>query len=258
MPSNAVVFQVLLLLSASSVGLAQGPPVPPFAGKVPAAATLSAEVVAFEASVLRGAQPTVRTWILNQGNAAYRSQSDLALIDRSLRPSIVSRFAGQSIGEADVEALILLVLTQALRDQEADLQSLLEGLRRNLEEKEKLRELLDRLQALVDGTILGKDPEPCTAPLCMNLRLTLAALAAWQAKAGIAQPVVPRDARTLGELRGAVVYLRDKLDSIGGAVEAQQLRLQQLIERRTRANQETSRLLKKVAAVQTSVIQNLK
>jgi len=178
----------------------------------------------------------------------------------ALRAAAQARFAGQlgAAGGADIEALAFLVLMQATRDAEADLKAIMAQVKAANAAKQKLRDLADKVRRDVAQNAGKRDNAPCRPPQCGVGRAALAEvaapLAAARAPAGFAQ----REVATLRDLRALHDELKGKLDSLNQTSEMTSLRLQMLMDRRSKFISTLSNIMKKLATTQDAIVQNLK
>lgn len=220
--------------------------------------TIPTSAARFASIATPQATATVATWITKQAATATIAPGDAVALDLSLRKSIGDRFAGQTLGDAGADALVLLVMVETMKQLREQIGSLLEQMRLVRAERDKLRAFLQQLRAAVDSAKGLDDQRKCPYPICGSLRTGLTTLATSQTAAGIASPVVPRDGATVGDLRAAAEDVAKKLDSIEELGKNQQLRLQQLMERIERLQAQISALMKNVSDAQAVVIGNLK
>ncbi len=82
-------------------------------------------MVAFNARLSAAVKPTVRGWVQSEARAlAGRKLAPDAML-ATARGDVLGRFSGQTLAAADVETLIMLVMTQCAKDAQADLEALL-------------------------------------------------------------------------------------------------------------------------------------
>ena len=223
---------------------------------VPAAAELPEGAEALHARLASRLAPSVRSWVGGEARTLARAGGDAG----ALRAAAQARFAGQlgAAGGADIEALAFLVLMQATRDAEADLKAIMAQVKAANAAKQKLRDLADKVRRDVAQNAGKRDNAPCRPPQCGVGRAALAEvaepLAAARAPAGFAQ----REVATLRDLRALHDELKGKLDSLNQTSEMTSLRLQMLMDRRSKFISTLSNIMKKLASTQDAIVQNLK
>ena len=86
---------------------------------------------------LASLSPGLQAWVRAQARATLESSGpvDAGRIARSAR----ARLAGQDFSNADIDALVLLVMAQAARDAEADLRDAMDAMQASRKEKEAMR-----------------------------------------------------------------------------------------------------------------------
>lgn len=217
---NSAVACATFLLSANAV-LSQ-PGTSGSRTQPPPSTAPSAAVVATDAAIWSNSQPTVKAWISEQADAAYRSGGDIITVDAAVRAAAVPRFKGQDLSAAHLDWLAIAVAMRALAQH-------IEALKNELKKLEAAQQKLAELQAQFV-----------------------------QLRAKLAEQAVQNDARRVADLNTALANVERQLDTQNKIIENLQRRIQELVNRAEKANQHVSQLQKKAANSQTSLIRNLK
>jgi hypothetical protein len=161
--------------------------------------------------------------------------------------------ASSSLGTGDIEALVFLVLMQCTQDAEADLRSTMEEVKKQNDQKARLRGLLDEVRQASPGS--HPATAPCAEPICGTASERLRELTLHlPAKARLA----PRSLTTYGDLARLEADAKNSLDSLSDLSEMTSLRLQMEMDRREKALETLSNLMKKMSDTAESIIGNLK
>ncbi len=150
-----------------------------------------------------------------------------------------------SLGTMDIEALVSLIMMQCSKDAQDELKDLMEEIKKNNEQKKKLRDIITRLKNTRNESLT-------------RARLDSYNLLLRKRPPGI---VVKADATkpvSREELDELVSKLSDERDSLSDMGEQQQLKMQLVMDRMTKADTAASNMLKKFADTASSIIQNLK
>lgn len=146
-----------------------------------------------------------------------------------------------------------MVLMQCTQDAEADLRSTLEAVKKQNDQKARLRGLLDEVRQARPGS--HPATAPCAEPICGTAAERLRDLApGLPGKSRLA----PRSLATYGDLARLESDLNLSLDSINELSEMTSLRLQMQMDRREKALETLSNLMKKMSETAETIIGNLK
>lgn len=178
-----------------------------------------------------------------------------------------------SLGSMDVTALVFLVMAEASRGAEEDMRAALAELEKFNQAKQSLREQLARLReqyrnlpatrAEPTPLIPVRKLPPGLVPLVAREQ-PKPILMAQAPNSGLMYPVVPSvqmgDAKTIAaaELPAEIRGTERQLDSLGELSDELSLKLQILMDRRSKLISTLSNILKKIAQTQDEVIQNIK
>lgn len=222
------------------------------------AAELPAGAEALHAKLAAGLPPSVRSWVEAEGRKAGRSVRAGTFDAVAVRAAARSRFAGQTFADMDIEALVMLVMMQAARDAEEDLKAIMAEMKAANAAKQKLRDLIGKVNKDVAQNAGKRDGDPCRPPQCGVGRAALADLAPSLARARARADLSTRDIATLADLRAVQGELKGKLDSLNEMSEVTSLRLQMMMDRRSKFISTLSNVMKKISDTQSSIVQNLK
>ena len=241
------------LLRATPLLLALAGP-PAIAG----AAELPAGAEALHAKLAAGLPPSVRSWVEAEGRKAGRSVRAGTFDADAVRAAAHSRFAGQTVADMDIEVLAFIVLMQATQAMEEDLKAIMAEMKAANAAKQKLRDLIGKVNKDVAQNAGKRDGDPCRPPQCGVGRAALSevqpALAAARARVAFAQ----QDVATIRDLRALQDELKGKLDSLNEMSEMTSLRLQMMMDRRPKFISTLSSIMKRISDTQSSIVQNLK
>ncbi|MEO6611308.1 MAG: hypothetical protein ABIT05_04220 [Chitinophagaceae bacterium] len=150
-----------------------------------------------------------------------------------------------SLGAMDIEALVSLIMMQLAKDAQDDLKALMEQMKKNYEQKKKIRDILARIKKERNQTLLR-------AQLDSYYLLIRKRPSGTVVKGESTKPV------TKEEIDELVSKMSDESDSLSEQGEQQQLRMQLVMDRMTKADEAASNALKKFSETANSIIQNLK
>lgn len=179
------------------------------------------------------------------------------------RQEAVSPFSGQiSPGNSsDVEALCFIVLMQATKDMDEDLKQIMDSVKEINKEKENLRKQQEEI-----GHLKSK----FTFPSQGTIRGLLAISSPYEFKPtkhnlgqvpDIGSPSsLPKNISSYTEnnLNAETDKIKEKLDSMSEMGETESLRLQMLMDRRSKFIDALSNIMKKMSDTASSIISNLK
>jgi putative addiction module CopG family antidote len=167
---------------------------------------------------------------------------------------------------ADIEALVFLVLMQAVKDADQDLKMIMAEIKAMTAAKDNLRELISKVNKDVAANAGQKDKQP---PL--NFSTGMGSEEAYHhAQMPVADPesehglkFVPTNLYNdhlddVAQLRCVQDDLKGQLDSMGEMSELTSLLLQMAMDRRSKVISTLSNILKKISTTQETLVQNLK
>lgn len=161
-------------------------------------------------------QPAVRAWVAQQGRAmAQAPTADVARI----RGAVAQRFRGQINPQGgDIETLVMLVLMECVRQEQADLRDMLAAMQASRQKRAALRGAGQTVRDAASG------------------------------RSGLVR--APGAA-----VRSSFAGSRDSMSEMG---EAESLRLQMAMDRHSKFMSTLSNLLKKMSETSSGIVQNLK
>jgi len=179
--------------------------------------------------------PSLRGWVIQEGRVLAKSQADLEV--DGFRQVVRTRLAGQDFSEMDIEALVQLLAMETARQADED-----------------LREVMAEMQARNDAKKAMRESSQASRELQMQAR---------QEAAGMQSAKAPAKdlAATDTAAREVAVVEADpaaQLDSLSGLGETEQLRMQMAMDRRAKAMETLSNLLKKSSDTASTITANLK
>ncbi|MDQ6807262.1 MAG: hypothetical protein M3065_20430 [Actinomycetota bacterium] len=201
-------------------------------------------------------------------DSAIRSQAFAMLTGQTA--SEVSRRSGESglgllAAGTDIAELAFVVLMEATRAVDQDLRDIMAGVRAVTKTKAQLRNVLARVERDVaentgasdrqltfgqDG--LGGEESYHHAALPVPDAGSAAGVRA------VATDLHPGPVTTEDQLRAIRDDLRDRLDSMSEMSEMTSLRLQMVMDRRSKFVEALSNIMKKIDSTQETIVQNLK
>jgi hypothetical protein len=192
------------------------------------AAEIPADAVRLHDRISGRIQPSVHSWIRQEANK-FRGQS--VVDEKRLRADIAARFEGQnpsSMSGVDIEAVAFIVMMQATKDADSDLKALMEQTKAQNESRRKAR---------VSATSVKNMQSPAGQR---------------QPATKMGGPTAPVVTRTAPDNTGRNPDSMDEMD------EPARMRLQALMDKRSKTIDTLTRIMKKVSDTQGGLIQNLK
>ena len=187
---------------------------------------------------MAGLSPGLRSWVSAEARAAIDcdAEPDAALIAGHAR----ARLAGQDFSNADIEALVQLVLMQCAQDADADLRDAMEQVRAANERKAAMRESAATRKAASKGLPASARAEYAGAIRPQADQISRVA----PTGPGISPP--------------AQAASEPDLESMSEMSEMNSLRLQMLMDRRSKAFETLSNVLEKSSDTASTITSNLK
>jgi len=201
-----------------------------------------------EARLLTKVGPQTRAWIKQVGakEAASGQPSEAAAIA-----------AARSLGnlqDADIQAVAFLVLMEATRDTDTDLRKIKSEAKQTSMSNQAVREQIanrnEELTAHAPASAKASAVQPpaavarapvAVAPLARNVTTRVA-------------PSPPKS----GGVAASADIMKNKLDSMSEMNEMTSLRLQMMMDRRSKFIATLSNIMKKISSTQDTLVQNLK
>ncbi|MBZ5703540.1 MAG: hypothetical protein LAN84_17045 [Acidobacteriia bacterium] len=242
-----------------------------------------------------GLQPSAKAWIEQQARIeGQKPAPDVAGIEAAIRARFGNRQAGAggshatagaapargavpvsgagpasgmvqqagNLSAADISELVFLVMMQASKDAENDLRQAMGEVKAVTAAKQKLREVLNSAgrEVAAAGAANGKAPAnaPCNIPTCRALAEGAMQLATMTAQSRHPLRYGASGQLTYAQAQQEMDKMKRDLDSLGDLSEAESLRLQMAMDRRAKAVEILSNLMKKMEATSSAMVQNLK
>ena len=221
------------------------------------AADMPPEAVRLHQSLSQKIQPPVRSWIDQEAKRLVMAGPKTAPDAAAVRAQVRSRFAGQPLGEMDIEALVVMVMMEGAAAEEQATRDLLEQMKKVNAAKEKLRALQAETRKQVEQNAMRRATERCVSPLCGGLEVATRETAMAMRDARVAFNA-PERIDDISQLRAVNDQLKGKLDSMNEMSEMTSLRLQMMMDRRSKFISTLSNIMKKVSTTQDTLVQNLK
>ena len=124
--------------------------------------------------------------------------------------------------------------------------------------KQKLRDLLTQTQAEIKSNETTDAKDTCQTALCKSLPSTVGEISS--ATANLQKPVrilVPAKP-TFADLRTLPAQFQTNLDSLNDISQAQQMKIQMLMDQRAKLIDTLSNIMKSISDTQSTIIQNIK
>lgn len=173
-----------------------------------------AEEEAFYTRAMLVARPEIKNWIYNKATECKLKDINEAALKSSAKSSF------NNLQDADVEALVMLVMMRASKDMGKDLKEQMENVKKTNEDKAALREIDKKHKSAADSNKRTLDP---------------------RLKSSV-----------------GVVPVATKKDNMTDMSEQNQLKLQVNLDRRNKMMTAISNIMKKISSTQDSIIKNLK
>jgi len=227
------------------------------------AAEIPSDAAALYAKLSPRLPATARTWTGEEARRLARAPRTEAFDERRLQGAIRSQpflKSGQSrvVPDADAEAIAFIVLMQAAREMDKDLKVLMAEAKAKAAAKQKLQGLLEKVNQDVAVHAGKRDSESCHPPHCGASREAHAEASGVLRAARVPSEPLTREVRTVRDLRVVQGELKGKLDSMNEMGEMTSLRLQMMMDRRSKLISTLSNIMKKISTTQDTLIQNLK
>ncbi len=210
---------------------------------------LSPEQEVFFNKLITGINPRHVNWV--RTTAAEVKAKNLTEVDIKRQ---AERYAAPGITDnQDIEALVGMVMILTAKDQEEDLKKMLNELKTLNEQKAKQRELISKMQQQKAMTAIQLDSFKLLSSRTIALQ---------QGRNPDSIKLVRTSSRvkavSKAEMDAMVVKLKGDLDSMSEMGEMVSLRLQLIMDRRSKVLTTLSNTMKKISKTADEIIQNLK
>jgi hypothetical protein len=220
-----------------------------------------AEMARRIAALQSAMQPSAKAWVEQQAHA--ESQKSTAPDAPSIEAAVYNRFPalntrGSAVKAGDINALVAIVMMQTLNDSEKDLQNMMSQMQIITDAKQKLRDLLTQTQLEIKSNETTDAKDTCQTALCKSLPSTVGEIS--NATANLQKPVrilVPAKP-TFADLRTLPAQFQANLDSLIDMSQAQQIKIQMLMDQRAKLIETMSNLMKTMSDSNSAIIQNIK
>jgi hypothetical protein len=212
------------------------------------------------AAIHAALQPSAKAWVEQQARIeAQKPAPDVPSIEAAAYnrfPTLNSRGSAATVN--DINALVAIVMMQTANDAETDLQKMMAQMQAITNAKQQMRNLILQLQPEQAAMKSAKPSSTCQTATCRSLPSRLKELSA--ATATIPHPVETTVAAnpTYANLNALTNQLQSNLDLMNDLSQMDQLKLQSLMDQRSKIIEAVSNLMKKMDDTASSVIQNIK
>jgi hypothetical protein len=205
-------------------------------------------------------QPSAKAWVEQQAHLELQKASTDT---PSIEAAVYNRFPGlntrgSAVKAGDINALVAIVMMQTLNDSEKDLQNMMSQMQAINNAKQKLRDLLSQTQLEIKSNQTLDAKAMCQTALCKTLPSTLGEIS--NATANLQKPVrISTPGKlTYADLRTLPAQIQNSLDSLNDIGQAQQMKLQMLMDQRSKLIETMSNLMKSISDTNSTIIQNIK
>ena len=220
-----------------------------------------AEMARRIAALQSGMQPSAKAWVEQQAHA--ESQKPTSPDAPSIEAAVYNRFPalntrGSAVKAGDINALVAIVMMQTLTDSEKDLQNMMSQMQAITNAKQKLRDLLSQTQLEIKSNQTLDAKAMCQTALCKSLPSTLGEIS--NATANVQKPVRISISSKINfaDLRTVPGQIQSNLDSLNDISQAQQMKIQMLMDQRAKLIETLSNIMKSISDTQSTIIQNIK
>ncbi len=270
----ALALFVAILFGLAAVGQSHNSSTPDTANAAAPAAKLEIrpvppELLRRSVNIRAVLQPSAKTWIEQQAKIeARKSNLDLNALRTAIHQRFASSFssAGSSqpgppaplLNDGDIAAIAVVVIMMMVQDSDSDLQQQMQNANAMMQAKQQIRSLLDQMnQDLAAGKASPRN-EACTTAFCRSLPAKLAQIAASSSK--LPHPIHLRAPAnmTWQQLAALQSQTNQALDSANEISEMGSMRVQMLMDARTKLLQAASDMEKSMSDTDMAIVGNLK
>ncbi len=223
---------------------------------------IPANATAFYEKAISKINPKYVSWIKQTAASANKNNQDENAIN-----TMASNYGQQfGLGESDIMALAFIVMMEASKSAREDLKAIMDGVKNINKEKEDLRTVSNQTNKY--SAINGSIEMPRTTLDSFRL---LTRTVKNNKQNAVAQPsriqnnqiqktnlIIAKQAASPEELQQLKEEIKNKLDSLNELSESASLRLQMMMDRRSKMMSALSNIMKKISDTQDSIISNLK
>jgi hypothetical protein len=195
--------------------------------------------------------PSLRAWVISQARASL--DGDAGPDPQVIAGNARARLEGQDFSDGDIESLVQRVMMESVRQADADLRDAMEQVRAANERKARMREAAAAQNEARKGLSEAARAEysrPESKAVCVDPPCQFEVITKQPRldQAKIVAPVGPG---------GSPVAAADP-DSMSEMTEMEQMRMQMAMDRKSKAMQALSNLLKKSSDTAATITSNLK
>lgn len=210
---------------------------------------------------------------INLRHTAWIKRTAMMVNNQNMDEAGVRQFTSGYVGQnnldnMDIEALVALVMMQASIDNEQDMKNMMADMKKHNEEKQKLREAEEKMKQnknamskqMLDSFKQITMPQVNTVSVSQTQSVRLQTS---PTVTKINRPINAQESQTEIQVSAAEIKvvqdnLKSKLDDMNEKSEITSLRLQMMMDRRSKSISTLSNIMKKISETQDSIIQNLK
>jgi regulator of replication initiation timing len=215
---------------------------------------IPSEATALYAKLVGKVQPNVRPFINEQALKLRQGSTDPNAVSSSLD----AIFSAAGIANMDVTEAAFIVIMQATKDMDEDIKAMMDEVKSFTSAKQKLRNLLTRVNQDVAKNANKKDTDVCAQPACGGYQTIMMEVAPVLKRIRTRTPLVLSEPINIGQLRSLADNLKGKLDGMNEMSEMTSLRLQMMMDRRSQFIITLSNMMKKISSTQDTTIQKIK
>jgi hypothetical protein len=221
-------------------------------------------------NALRGhLSPAASSWVQTEAIVAAKNHPlDVAAVEAAVR----GRFGSQLPSGGDISEMCFIVLMNATDDQDNDLQIIMNQVQATTQQKNRLREMQAQLataqnelnqQLSADHSRAGKTNAAsatvkCTSPACTQLAQKASEANQLAAASGTPSRFTVPSTPTAAQLADLQKQTSTGMDSLGDLSQEQQLKMQMMMDQRSKLEETLSNIMKKMSDTSESIVQNLK
>ena len=201
-------------------------------------------------------QPTARSWVEQQVKIErLQPVPDVNALEGAVRRRFAASLGG---GSVDIDAMVQIVLFDTAQDDENDLRQQIQQMQAQTQAKDALRKFLEEMNTAEAAAQKGNAGAVCATPFCRSLPSQLASVNTAGAK--LTPPIhlqAPANL-TYGQLTALAAQTNQSLDSLNDMSEMTQMRLQTLMDQRTKFLEAMSNIEKKMSDTSAAIVANMK
>lgn len=203
---------------------------------------------AFYQKAMKQINPRYVKWI--KTNAKEIGGKDIS--ETEIKSLISQDKTFTNLQNGDIEALVFLVMMEASKNSQEELKEIMNNLKATNEKKNELREAKEKLD---------KNRNTVTRTQLDSLQLVMEKTKTATVKNNKQRNYITKINTapvTKNEIESTIDKIQNELDSKSEMGEMESLRLQMMMDRRSKMMSTLSNVLKKISDTQDSIIQNLK